>query len=133
VFDVEIRLHAVEEDVSSDDLRAFYKANECPTLDEILDRSPSVRLGNTEVTTPDNEGARGPVGRVDDLLSLRGTIDWPPAALPLLDDRLQREVLAAFEVRESDPPFDLLPVSQLIEFLVAHRGSGLATTSRSIG
>ena len=133
MFDVEIRLHAVTEDVPPDVLRAFYKANECQMLDEILGRSPSVRLGTTEVMLPDNEGARGPVGRVDDLLSRRGTSDWPPTALPLLDDRLERDVIAAFEVRESDPPVELVPISQLIEFLAGHRGSGLATTSRSIG
>jgi len=133
VFTVEIRLHAVTEVVAPDELRAFYKANECLMLDEILGRSPSVRLGRTEVTLPGNEDERGPVGRVVDLLSLRGTSDWPPKALPLLDDRLERDVIAAFDVRESDPPFELVPISHLIEFLADHRGSGLATTDRAIG
>jgi hypothetical protein len=133
VFAIEIRLHAVSEDVPHDELRAFYKANESPMFDEILDRSPSVRLGTTEVTLPDNGSARGPVGRVDDLLSLRGTSNWPPTELPLLDDRLERDVLDAFSVQASDPPFEVVPVSQLIEFLAGHRGSRLARTSRSIG
>ncbi len=132
VFHVEIRLHAVSEDVSPEELRAFYKANECPMLDKVLERSPSLRLGTTEIALPGTEGARGPAGRVDDLISLRGTTDWPPTALPLLDDGSERDVLAAFEVRESDPPFERTPVSQLVEFLVGHRGSGLATTSRSV-
>ena len=125
VFQVEIWLHAITEDVPSKELSAYYKANECPTLDAVLERSEAVRLGITEVSVPEKQGAPGPVGRVDDLLSLRGTSTWPPMELPLLDDNLSRDLIASFEARPDDPSFEVLPVPQLAEFLAAHLGSRL--------
>ena len=133
MFVVEVRLHAVTEEVPKNELRDFYKANECPVVSEILDRAPSIRLGTTEVTSPENDGARGPVGRVDGLLYLRGTSEWPPTDLPLLNAQLERDLTDAFEMQLSDPAFEVLPVSEFIDFLAAHRGSRLATTSSSIG
>ena len=123
VFQVEIWLHAITEDVPSKELSAYYKANECPTLDAVLERSEAVRLGITEVSVPEKRGtAAGPVGRVDDLLSLRGTSTWPPMELPLLDNDLSRHLIASFEARPEDPSFEVLPVPQLAEFLAAHLG-----------
>ena len=132
VFDVEIRLHAVSERVPVDELRAHYKANETPMLDAILLRSPSIVLGDTEVVYPGNESRRGPVGRVDALLNLRGTAEWPPEELPVLDARLQDELLAAFEIQPEDPPFEHVSQTELRSFFAAHRHAGLATTSREM-
>jgi hypothetical protein len=128
MFDVEIWLHAVSGKFDDDELRAYYKANETPTLDRALAASPSLRLGNTEVITPDNQTTPGPVGRVVDLLSLKGTESWPPR-LPSLDEALEREILEAFAARLGDPAFDAVPDAALQAFLSENRGLMLATRS----
>ncbi len=131
-WDVEITLHAVDDDVPTAELRAYYKANETPLLDEILERSAHIRLGTTEVMLTENMNTRGPVGRIDDLIDLRGTSEWPPSALPLLDEDLEHDILNSLEAQIQDPQFEVVPRSQLVEFLARHRGKRLATTSRSI-
>ena len=125
-------LCATTEGVSVDGLRAFYKGRSAAELVPILERAPSMRLGTTYVVEPDNAEHRGPVGRVVDLLALRGTRTWPPARLPLLDDELQRALLAAFEPRPKDPELDVAPVLILDAFLTQNRGAGLATCSTPV-
>jgi hypothetical protein len=133
VIKVEMELHATAEIVSAETLRAYYKGEDAAELLEALRRSPSLRLGTTYVVEPDSEEHLGPVGHLNAVLSLRGTRTWPPENLPLLDDQLERELLAAFEPEDDDPALDATPVSVLAAFLQAHRGAGLATWSTPTG
>jgi hypothetical protein len=58
----------------------------------------------TEAPYPGNEDHRGPVGRIFDLMFLDGTT--PEYCLPVLDEALEREILAAMDPTVYDPPFD---------------------------
>jgi len=127
VFDVEIWLIAVPGEVPEDELRAHWRGWETPALDRVLAASPRFRLGATEVVYPGNEDLRGPVGRVQDLIYLRGTT--PDYVLPLLDSQLERELLDAYGPRLGDPPFNVASPAELEAFLASNRGARLATES----
>jgi hypothetical protein len=100
---IEVWLVAVGDEVDPVEVRRYWNAKETPALDEIAVTSPSLRIGTTEAVARENEAdLRGPVGRVIDLLFLRGTI--PDYVLPMLDLGLADELLAAFEARPHDPP-----------------------------
>jgi hypothetical protein len=132
VIEVETWLYATTETVSLEGLRSYYKGQDASELVVILERSPSMRLGTTYVVEPDAVGRRGPVGRLDDALMIRGTSTWPPDTLPVLDDELARLPLKAFEPEPEDPPFDVATVAELGVFLAQHRGAALAYWSRPV-
>jgi hypothetical protein len=75
------------------------------------------------VRTPDNEDLRGPVGRVIDLIFLRGTS--PAYTLPLVDDELEAELLLRIQDRPEDPAFEVVSADELEAFLNQNRGAGL--------
>jgi len=130
-FPILIWLVAVREVTPPDEIRRFWNAKEdTPNLDAFIERSPSILLGTTEVTVPENVGLRGPVGRVFDLLVLRGTT--PEYVLPLIDDTLTADLLACLEPDPADPAFDVLPAADLATFLSAHAGEHLATRDQPV-
>ena len=75
-------LAAFSDDVSADEVRRHWNVQETPELDAVIDSAPKFRLGRTQAPEPGNEDSRGPVGRVFDLLWLRGTM--PSYTMPLL-------------------------------------------------
>jgi hypothetical protein len=87
-----------------------------------------VRIGMTEVPLPENDDRRGPVGRVFDLIFLRGTT--PGYCVPVLDERLANEILAAMTRLPEDPPFETESIDQVAEFLVEHRGYAVLIEER---
>jgi hypothetical protein len=130
VFDVEMWLVAIDASVPYDEVRRYWNVKETPALDEIIASAPAFRLGVTEVVQPGNESRRGPVGRVHDLLSLRGTL--PAYNLPSVDDGLRRELVAAYGIRDDDPPLDVGDSDALDAFLADHAGALLATRERAL-
>jgi hypothetical protein len=93
-------------------------------------RSSRFRLGVTQVNYGDNDDQRGPVGRVHDLLFVRGTT--PEYTLPVLDGDLERELLHAFEPLPADPPFDVATPAALAAFLSANLGNRMAPDERTL-
>jgi hypothetical protein len=130
-FVVEMFLVAVEDAIEEDEARRHWNVKETPHLDAALARSPSLYIGTTEVELPGNHDLRGPVGRVFDLLFLRGTL--PAWVLPRIDDALSQDLLAAYEPQPHDPPFETVPPDELRAFLVSNRGAQLVPTSHPIG
>jgi hypothetical protein len=128
VFDVEMWIVAIDADIPDDEARRYWNVKETLILDEIIASAPAFRLGVTEVVQPGNESRRGPVGRVDDLPSLRGTL--PTYNLPSVDDELRQELVAAYGIRDDDPPFDVGDRDALDAFLADHAGARLATRER---
>jgi hypothetical protein len=123
VSDVEMFLVAVKRGVDPDEIRRFWNANESPTLHAVIRDSPRIRLGVTEAPCPGNERRRGPVGRVFDLVFLRGTT--PVYCLPVLDETLKNEILLAMAPKSGDPPFDTEAIDQVANFLTRHLGLAL--------
>ncbi|MEV0272840.1 hypothetical protein AB0H43_29010 [Hamadaea sp. NPDC050747] len=106
-------------------------------LDEIVDRTPAVRLGLTATAFQDPEPA-SPARRVSDLLFLRGTLpedftdeETDQYVLPLLDDELERAILEAFRPRGEDvPSLAANDREKVAAFLREYKGSRLLTTPR---
>jgi hypothetical protein len=121
---IDVWLVAFTAEVDREEIRRFWKANESPLLDDIMSRAPSLWLGKSEVPLPENQGVRGPVGRVVDLLSVHGTTpDW---VLPVLDEDLEARLLAAYQPQLRDPSrFGCIPATDLTEYLSQHRGEKL--------
>jgi len=71
---------------------------------------------------------RGPVGRILDLVFLRGTI--PPYSFPTLTAELGREILAAAAARPDDSDSEVISATQLAEFLERHAGHSLAFSEK---
>lgn len=124
MWDVEIWLVAINGDVSDEEARGFWNIKEVPALRALIGSAPSLRLGVTEPPLPDNEGKRGSVGRVCDLLFLRGTI--PVYQLPVIEPGLERELLEAFLPQQNDPDCEGAHIETLAAFLAEHRGAHLA-------
>jgi hypothetical protein len=120
---VEVWLVAIAADVPPHEVRQHWNSKEAPTLDRLIVASPSLRLGTTNVRTPDNEDLRGPVGRVIDLIFPRGTS--PAYTLPLVDDELEAELLLRIQDRPEDPAFEVVSADELEAFLNQNRGAGL--------
>lgn len=123
VFDVEVFLVAVMGDVDPAEVRRFWNSEEAPTLRSLIHVSPHIRLGMTQAPYPGNEDRRGPVGRVFDLLFLRGTT--PEYGLPVLDEALELEILVGMDPKPEDPPFDTGPIEQIASFLTRHLGDAV--------
>jgi hypothetical protein len=121
VHDVEMYLAAVSEPVDPAEVRRFWNVTEAPTLHGLIRAAPKVRLGMTEAAYGENDNRRGPVGRVFDLIFLRGTT--PVYCVPVLDEELEREILTAMGPLPEDPPFDTKPIDRVVQFLAEHRGS----------
>ena len=62
MWEVEIWLVAISDEVSEDEARRYWNVKEVPILGPLIESAPSFRLGMTEVPLPENEGRRGPVG-----------------------------------------------------------------------
>src|SRR6202022_2266782 len=117
-------LFATSEEVPEDEARRFWNLKES-IVPDLRDRSPRFWLGETDVEIPGNRDKRGPVGRVHDLLFLRGTIpDWQ---LPRVDAALEAELLQVFAARTTDPPFKTADPGSLARFLAANRGKCVFT------
>ncbi len=126
-FPVEMWLLATSEEVPEDEARKYWNAKDS-VVDDLLDRTPRFWLGETEVEVPGNRDRRGPVGRVFDLLGLRGTIpDWQ---LPKLDAALETKLLQAFAARPTDPPFKTADPASFARFLAENRGRYLFTADK---
>jgi hypothetical protein len=125
-MDVKMWLAAISGDVTADEVRRHWNVHETPALDALIEGAPKFRLGRTQMSEPGNEDSRGAVGRVFDLLYLRGTI--PSYTMPLLTPALEKELLQAFLPRTGDPPFEVADVEALAFFLETHRGFLLAIT-----
>jgi hypothetical protein len=124
---VEMWLLATAEEVPRDEARKYWNVKES-MVDDLIDRTPHFWIGETEVEIPGNRDLRGPVGRVHDLLSFRGTIpDWQ---LPKLDAALESELLQAFAPRTTDPPFKTIDPASFAQFLSKSRGRSLFTIDR---
>lgn len=123
-------LVAVGEAVAPDEAHRYWNGKDTPVLDAILERSPALLAGTTEVTLPENEGLRGPVGRLHDLILLRGTT--PEYLLPLIDNELTTELAACLAPDPADPDFQVIPTHELVAFLNDHAGKRLATRSRLV-
>lgn len=121
---VELWLVAIADLVDPAEVRAHWNAKPAPRLDQLTGSSPALRLDTAEVPLPGNEGRRGPVGRVFDLLFLRGTT--PAYYLPVVDDVLIAEILDALRPQAHDPPSEVATASEVRAFLDEHRGARLA-------
>ena len=121
---IDVWLVALSAEVDRDEVRRFWNVKGSPTLDGIVAESPSLWIGTSEPSLPENDGLRGPVGRVIDLLFLRGTTpDW---TLPVLDEELETALLDEYQPQPSDPArFGSIPASDLGDFLLQHRGEHL--------
>jgi hypothetical protein len=129
-MNVEMWLAAFSDGASADEVRRHWNVDEAPALDALIDAAPKFRLGRTRVPEPGNEDSRGPVGRVFDLLWLRGTV--PSYTMPLLTPTLENELLQAFLPRPGDPRLDVADVEAFAFFLKTHRGHALATTEKVV-
>jgi hypothetical protein len=130
VFDTEVWLVAVAVAPPYEDVRAYWLVEESPVMDATLAASARFRLGVTEPVLPGNEERRGPVGRVHDVMYMRGTI--PDYRLPWLDGPLECELLLAFAPLLGDPSFDVAAPADLAIFLAAHRGKRLAEVENAL-
>jgi hypothetical protein len=120
-------LYATPEEVPQDEARRFWNNKES-IVPDLRDRSAKFWLGETEVEIPGNREKRGPVGRVFDLVSLRGGL--PEWHLPKLDPALEAELLEAFAPRKSDPLFKTADPVGFERFLSENRGRYLFTMDR---
>jgi hypothetical protein len=116
-------------DLPPGDVRRWWNLKETQVLDTLLDRAPRLRLGTLLVTSEPQPA--GPTRRVFQLLYLRGTLpdesEGEPYVLPLLNDRLKAELLAAFAPQQGDHPgMTAVSVEILSAFLDQHRGARLA-------
>ena len=126
-FPIEVWLHATPEEVPEDEARRYWNNKES-IVPDLRDPSAQFWLGETEVEIPGNRDERGPVGRVYDLLSLRGGLpDWH---LPQLDPALETELRAAFTSRATDAPFKTADPTSFARFLAANRGRYLFAMDR---
>jgi hypothetical protein len=129
-FPVEMWLFATSEEVPKDEARKYWNVKES-IVPDLRDRSARFWLGETEVEVPGNRDGRGPVGRVHDLLFLRGTI--PEWRVPKLDSALETELLQAFAPRITDPRFKTADPASFARFLSENRGRYLFTSDRLLG
>jgi hypothetical protein len=104
-------------------IRRHWNVHETPELDRLVDVSPSIRLGTTEVPLPENDGLRGPVGRIIDYLFLRGTT--PEYVLPVVDADLTAMLVELRKPTPQDPDFEVVGESVLLAFLQRNVGSAL--------
>jgi hypothetical protein len=126
-FPIEVWLHATSEEVPEDEARRYWNNKES-IVPDLRDRTAQFWLGETQVEIPGNRDKRGPVGRVYDLVSLRGGLpDWH---LPKLDPGLETELLAAFSARTTDAPFKTADPTSFARFLAANPGRYLFTMDR---
>jgi hypothetical protein len=126
-FPIEVWLFATSEAVPQDEARRYWNNKES-LVPDLRDRSAQFWLGETEVEIPGNRDKRGPVGRVFDLLSLRGGL--PEWHLPKVDPALESELLQAFAPRKSDSLFKTADPASFERFLSENRGRYLFTMDR---
>jgi hypothetical protein len=121
-------LAVVSEPADPLEVRRFWNAREAPALSDAIRAASKVRLGVTEPLGGVNDSRRGPAGRVFDLIFLRGTT--PEYCVPVLDERLEAELISAMAPLPGDPPFDTGPVGSVARFLREHRGSPVLIEER---
>jgi hypothetical protein len=129
MFDVEVWLVSVAEEVPHEAVRAYWNVKETPLVN-VIDASPSIWVGTSEAPYPANLERRGPVGRLTDVIALRGTL--PDYSLPTLDEQLEEELLDVFAPRPNDPPFEVVDRLTLSAWLQKHRGTSVVYRSRSL-
>ncbi len=129
-FPIEVWLHASSEEIPREEARKYWHARDS-LVDDLSDRTPRFWLGETEVNVPGNRDKRGPVGRVSDLLFLRGTT--PDRQLPRLDATLEHELLQAFAARTTDPPLKAADPTTFAQFLSENRDRYLFGTEGPLG
>lgn len=129
-FPIEMWVVATSEEVPEEEARLYWHARDS-VVDDLRDRNPRFWLGETEVNVPGNRDKRGPVGRVSDLLFLRGTT--PQWHLPKLDAKLETDLLEAFAARTTDPPFKRADPAAFGRFLSDNRGRYLFRTEGPLG
>lgn len=130
VDDVEMYLAAVETPADPSEARRFWNAKESPELDMLIRAAPKVRLGTADTSCWEDGWMRGPAGRVFSLLFLRGTI--PEYRIPVLDERLEAEIISVMTPRPDDSPFVTERVSVVARFLAGHRGSPVLVEDRPL-
>ncbi|MCC5574383.1 hypothetical protein IMZ11_01850 [Microtetraspora sp. AC03309] len=117
-------LVAIRDEVPADEIRRWWNAKETPLLDDLVMRAPRIWLG--QMTNAIEEALPSPTGRVHALLFLRGTLH--EYVVPVLDEELITEILAAFQPRDDDNPKDRYgALAEVTAFLTEHRGVGVLT------
>ena len=126
-FPIEIWLLASAEPVAEEEARKYWNNKES-AAHELRDQAARFWLGETDVELPGNREKRGPVGRVHDLLFLRGTT--PKYQFPVLDPTLEAELLREFAPQASDLSFKVADSPSFARFLSKNRGRYLFLADR---
>jgi hypothetical protein len=128
---VRVSLLAIEgePEVPEWEVRRYYHGEIHDRLFDLMETAPRIEIGTTEVTMPENDGRRGPVGRALDLLYLRGTT--PSYRLLRLDEALLADLIGALTALPHDPPFEVVSRGDLKSFLRSHLGCLLVDLSEA--
>jgi hypothetical protein len=120
VDDVEMYLATLGTPVDPSEARRFWNAKESPKLDILIRAALKVRHGTAYTSCWEDDWLCGPAGRVPSLLFLRGTI--PDYRVPVLDKRLETEIISVMIPCPEDSPFVAVQVGAVARFLADHRG-----------
>jgi len=120
-------LAVTTEEINSAEIRAFWKANESPTLDLLQETAPRIEIGPLYADERDQFDI-GPARRVFNLLFLLGTT--PEYVLPMISDRLIADIVTAAQPRPDDVVSSASALDQLDAFLREHSGWSLVPFER---